>query len=338
MATNHEQTACGKPYILSSLCDILLIDIWQILIDYVDINTGYMIINSHEYFSDNLYIYNIPHNYASHFTQNTHYIHNYDTFNRYLSNAKLKKKCFNKLQKLDLMYNNRVYDINHLTLLEYLYLGCDSNVNDKNIQNLVNLVEFTAGHNIRNINHMKNLARLHASDTNCRVGDDGIRDLSNIQILIIWGNMSITNVNHLTNLLDLDASGHMCGIDDDGIRYLSDLVRLKCSNNRKISKINHMYRSLKILYAESDCGINDQSLTGLDLVELHVCDNPQITNVNHLARHLRELDASGERCGIADNGIQDCSNITLLQVTDNAKVTNVQYTMKNVCSDHRFRN
>ena len=50
---------------------------------------------------------------------------------------------------------------------------------------------------IQNVNHMTQLIILDASDYNCRIDQNGIKDL-NLEILNARGNGRINNVNHMT--------------------------------------------------------------------------------------------------------------------------------------------
>jgi len=67
---------------------------------------------------------------------------------------------------------------------------------------------------ITNVNHMKHLKELNASD-DCGIGNEGIKDCD--LVILNANNKKITNVNHMKNLKELYAY-YDCGIGDEGIK------------------------------------------------------------------------------------------------------------------------
>ena len=81
---------------------------------------------------------------------------------------------------------------------------------------------------------MKKLWVLHASG-NCGVGNESLRDLTDLIYLDVGWNRKVSDVNHMVQLQSLDASG-MCGVGDNGLTHLRNLTSLESLGNDKISK------------------------------------------------------------------------------------------------------
>ena len=75
-----------------------------------------------------------------------------------------------------------------------------------------------------------------------------------------------------------------------------------------------------VLYSSE---INDQGIKNLNLITLNARNNSLITNVNHMT-NLRNLNASGDKCGINEQGIKDLYLIEL-HTFGNKKIQNVYH-------------
>jgi len=145
------------------------------------------------------------------------------------------KHTFQKMNK----YTNKIH-IKNLYDIDEIYLG---ELDDKIIKKYRHVTKLNAKNNfgITNINHMTKLKELNASESwgVCRIGDDSLVNLTNLEILNAYDNRRITNVNHMTNLKELDAS-FTCGISDEGIKQLKKIKILTAIDNYKITNINRV--------------------------------------------------------------------------------------------------
>ena len=132
-----------------------------------------------------------------------------------------------------------ITSLNHKTYEKIKIYFLDDPAYWKLTDNIIQSKKFTklkklvSNHKISNngLKNLTNLEILHASD-NCKIDDHGIRNLNLIE-LYVSKNPKITEVSHMTNLKILDAHGN-CGIDDHGIRNLN-LTELYSSGNSKIT-------------------------------------------------------------------------------------------------------
>lgn len=227
---------------------LFLIDIWQIIIEYLQCSQQYSIINSNPVFKQKLYIYELFSN------------HGIDVI---IDDNFLKQHCFSKLRILHASHNERITDVNHLIHLKCLYASKSCGIGNEGIKQLTGLKILFAhdNKNIININHLLELEELVATGS-CGIDDAGIKQLINIRKLHVDSNEKIINVNHMQKLRYLDAWGNLCGINDAGIKQLTKLEKLNAGNNEKIKDVNHMLL-LEELDASGNCGIDKNGIKQL---------------------------------------------------------------------------
>ena len=114
------------------------------------------------------------------------------------------------------------------------------NLNNDVLKNYKYVVKLYACNNIKitNINHMAKLKELDAS-CDCGIGDGGILDLTNLEILNAHSNSKRTDINHMTKIIELNACS-TCGINNRGILNPSNLEILNVQYNIKITNINYI--------------------------------------------------------------------------------------------------
>jgi hypothetical protein len=187
------------------------------------------------------------------------------------------------ITKLNINYNTRITDINHLTNLQILSAWYDCGID-------LNGIKLLNDHKINNI---------------CIMG------LTNLTELNIIGNEKITNINHLINLRTLNA-GWQCGLDNIGIMGLTNLTELNVTGNEKITNVNHLV-NLRILCAGWSCGINNMGIIGLtNLTELNIFNNDKIINIDHLKNLLMLTTAYDSKI--------DIKLLTKLEVVNGKKI------------------
>jgi hypothetical protein len=142
--------------------------------------------------------------------------------------------------------------------------------------------------NITNINHLKKLIKLDASEDS-GIDDKGITDL-NLVLLDASDNPKITNINHMDKLIELYAWGNY-GISDFGIKNLYNIKILDVNYNSKINDINHMNNLIELYARGPKCGITDKGIQNLNKIKiLDTNYNSNIININHM-QNLVELYA-----------------------------------------------
>lgn len=152
-----------------------------------------------------------------------------------MSQQVIMQEKYKMLEKINLSYNIKIKNLDHLykTLIE---LNCShSNINQKCIIKLVKLRKLLAASNanIYDVNHLRStLVELDCS-SNCGINQEGIQDLKKLQVLYLASDCDIYDVNHLADsLLELTCC-HNSKIDQNGIRLLNKLKYLSCSCNKK---------------------------------------------------------------------------------------------------------
>ena len=77
--------------------------------------------------------------------------------------------------KLDVCWNSKVKNVNHMKNLRILNAGCDCGIDDMSLVQLVNLTQLDVRDNnkVKNVNHMANLRILNAASY-CGMDDTGL--------------------------------------------------------------------------------------------------------------------------------------------------------------------
>ncbi len=127
-------------------------------------------------------------------------------YSRKINEDILKQKKYKFIERLNLGNNKNNFDLTFLFKLKELYIVRTNLLND-DIKEL-NLEKLDIGEckNITNINHMTKLKILYVrclnckndSCVNCKINDQGIKNLLNLEELYTNNNNKITNVNHMT--------------------------------------------------------------------------------------------------------------------------------------------
>ena len=108
---------------------MFITDIWQLIIEYVDSEQQYSIINNDTVFKQKLYIYDL--------SQNSNFI-------KMLNDDLLKQHCFYRLHKLNANYNKKITDVNHMQQLEELYASYNCGIDNNGIKQLTRLKKLDA--------------------------------------------------------------------------------------------------------------------------------------------------------------------------------------------------
>jgi len=136
--------------------------------------------------------------------------------------------------------------------IERLDIGSNPNITDDGIKHL-NCYEFTMSDNknITSLNHMRDLALLYIYG-NCKITDDGIKDLVNLEQLGLTDNPNITKLN-FEKLDWLSCSGDS-GITNESLEEATcKLNYLYINDNTHITKIpSHIMKEIKIYSDEKD--------------------------------------------------------------------------------------
>ena len=192
-------------------------------------------------------------------------------------------KYYPYITKLNLLFNIKVDDVNHLNYLQELYVG--PTIDNDGISHInLNTICMTHNSKITNLNHMSKLKVLidnrHVFG-HVKLDDNGIKKL-NLIVLHVDDNQLITDISHMNNLTILFACGSNCGINDNSIKNLN-LIELHAFNNHKITNVNHM-TNLRKLYAGAGCGISNKGIENLNLVEIYANHNSKINfdGVKHM--------------------------------------------------------
>ena len=168
---------------------LFITDIWQLIIEYVDSEQQYSIINNDSVFKQKLYIYDLSEN--SYFIQT-------------LDDDLLKQHCFHRLRKFNANCNKKITDVNYMQQLEELYADFDCGIDNNSIKQLTRLKILNANYNnkITDVNHMQQLENSEAQ-YGCGIDNNGIKQLTRLKILYANNNKKITDVNHMQQLEEL---------------------------------------------------------------------------------------------------------------------------------------
>jgi len=152
------------------------------------------------------------------------------------------------------------------------------------------------GPKIINIKHLSSLVKLSCKGSKCRISNDEIKEMKNLQYLDCWDNVYITDIyTPNSKIAILNCGGSGCGIDQKCIEGMINLKELHCYGNSKIIFVGHLNNSLTVL----NCG-GEHSKIGQDSIEkltnlskLYCYNNELINNIDHLEGNLTELTCSG---------------------------------------------
>jgi len=98
--------------------------------------------------------------------------------------------------------------------------------------NSLKYLDISNNSKIYSINHLKSLIKLDCG-WNSGIDQEGIKDLTNLQILYASWNEKIYSVNHLKSLITLHCRGDS-GVDQEGIKDLNNLQILYADYNKKM--------------------------------------------------------------------------------------------------------
>lgn len=149
----------------------LLIDLWQYILEYLQVEQTYTIIQSDKEFINKIYIYDL--------SQECDFVNN-------LTDHILNKRCFDKLTKLNAYNNSYITSVNHLTRLEYLDASYNCKIDNDSISKLTRIkILDISGNKITNLGHMKKLEELHVSYYN-NIDDKVFKTLPNLKIIWLY--------------------------------------------------------------------------------------------------------------------------------------------------------
>lgn len=213
--------------------------------------------------------------------------------------------------------------ISHMKNLKILHLPERCDITNDEIADLkLERLYMPNNYKIHDLNFMKTLKTLDASDSNNGLMQAGIVKLNLVEFNMS-DNSKIIDVAFMSNLKKLIASGRS-GITETGLLGLK-LIELDVSNNKNIQNVTHL-TTLKVLHINGVSAVDQSGIANLDLVELHANGNKSIVNVAHM-RNLKILGA-GHVCGIDQYGIENL-DLRILYAHNNAKITSVTH-MRNL--------
>lgn len=210
-------------------------------------------------------------------------------------------KLHQHITKLNISYNNKVFNVNHLTKLTNL-----------------------------NISHQ------YAAEKPLCITDDGIFQLTALKTLNAANNHYITNIAPFLQLETLDASDD-CGITNDTL-LCPTLTSLNISYNKKITDISHLIKlkkvELNLLVSKLPTSIEsliiwhyDKSILDFDLPhlkKLNLSNTKQDVDLNRY-KTLESLDLSFSKLSsnsiitltnLRDLSIDNCFGIVTLNIPD----------------------
>jgi len=203
-----------------------------------------------------------------------------------------QEEIFNYIIKKYIIEENKYYEkLNMYNSIDYnltKILGTKNNISNETLKYIINinneikeLYSETVTQEILNkCKSLVKLEELNISGHNCKVNQEGIKDLKLVKKLDAHNNEKIKDVNHLSKLEKLDISGHNCGVNQEGIKDLKIVKNLNASCNEKIKDVNHLGK-LEELNISRDCGVNQEGIKDLKLIKiLNTYNNEKITNRN----------------------------------------------------------
>ena len=168
---------------------------------------------------------------------------------------------------------------------------------------------------IVDINHMTNLKKLILISS-FSIDNDGIKDLTNIEYLKIFGNKKIDNINHMTKIEVLKLSNSV--IDNSGIQNINPRVLELDNYTEKITDISHMNNVRELGFNEMYCrtfrkidGINPE------ILKLKAIHSPY--NFNHMT-NVKELHIIR---AVDDSAINNL-NPEILKISDIYRKINIE--------------
>lgn len=119
------------------------------------------------------------------------------------------------LEKLDASYNDKIDDY----VLEKCYK--------------LNSLNIMMNTRVRNLNHLLNLKQLNIA--NCEISDAGIKNLFDLETLVVSNNSNIVNVDHFEFLVNLSVWGN-CGVTEVNLNKLKNLKKINIYNNIRFNE------------------------------------------------------------------------------------------------------
>lgn len=302
---------------------VLYLDIFQNIIEILNIKDAISLMSTCHFLYNNLYIKKLQ--FQSKITENI-----------------LKQPKFCKLKKISKIFDNSEDLITNLDFLKRLKNLSTNNffINQDLLKNLnLKTLNVKNCHNIVDVSYMNSLKKLKSA----HVRHQGLYGL-NLTFLDISNNFFINDVSFMKSLQVLHAQFD-CGINQECIDKLA-LIELDFSYNKNIINLNHM-KCLKKLYARGSCGVSQNSIDKLQLIELDASWNYKINNVSFM-KTLKKLKAQykthkyisrlgfcridyekiteydGVLCGISQSGIIGL-NLTTLDISDNTSINDVHF-------------
>lgn len=193
----------------------------------------------------------------------------------------------NELIKLSSLIHINIYDHNRTDILRYfkkirsIYFSSDNIhrlkyiIYPKQIQKLIfDYTIFNIKMKNEDIDTFHNLTTLSILN-NKTITDDGIKNLVNLRILAIRGNITDNAFKKLNNLVELNCQT----ISDEGLKYLPKLEKLCSENNNNITDIGlQKLKQLQYLNINYNNTITDNSIIKLkELRYLTMRNNMLIT-------------------------------------------------------------
>lgn len=161
--------------------------------------------------------------------------------NYILTESILKQNKFSDLIILDLSYNTKIKDINHLIYLEELN-SSRSVLPDSGISELKFIKKLNVENNkfVKCIEHFTNLTELNCGGC-CMVSEKNINEMKSLKylkVLKISNNRKIKNIDSLINLIELDCSWVNNEMANENLKNLTTLKKINIRNNNKITDLN----------------------------------------------------------------------------------------------------
>lgn len=319
------------------------LDLWFVILDYLDFISQLKLIQISKFFRINLYI------------------SDFSKISTKISSLLPEEFLSNKIKYLNICANNKIKNINNLTSLVKLNITCGRNINISNLPNLkilsiksnlyitslpnLNLTELNISgtSKIEKINHLTKLKKLSI------INPAKFFDLSNLDLTHLFISGFISNFNHMTNLINLEIGPKNIFQDSPlniflfeiNINNFKNLQKLVCpfTNIRNISVINPTYldisgttiselshitnlKYLFVRYNPNICYINNPNLlelnigytkiNNLDLQKLEKLKSEFNTKLNKIScPNLLELETSGDSSLLDLNNLINLKKLTI---------------------------
>lgn len=308
----HFGTNCNKMNYFDSEfvvnTHILCIDIWQEIINNLDLLDMIHVIMTCKEFYHKLYIKKI----RNHPRMTTEI---------------LKQPKFSKAIQLDADNNSNITDVYFLKNLRYLSIRTKTGIDKDGLKQL-DLYSLDMAYNpIKfDLSSLRNLRLLNIRGRECQIDQNDIEKM-NLEELIVVDNPHINNISFMTKLRKLNAIGS--GINQKGIEPIDTELDLKwLAMSDYMYSIKHL-KNLKTLFVNRT--IKEEDLNGLDLKEFYMMDNAEISNLNFM-KNLKKLNADGMMCPINQKGIEEL-DLEEISIVYNKYIADVSF-MKNIKRIH----